>query len=363
MAQALRRETPMPRYDADSLRAMSTAVFAATGFAPEEARLIGRLMVEANLVGHDTHGVRHIPVYVERIREGHIVPGAEVEVVDETPTTAVLDGHRTLGHVAATRGMERAMDKAREARIAAVAVRNQEHVGRVGAYPEMAARAGLVALTFCNAQGRGIQIAPFGGIERRIGANPIAVAFPRPGDDPVLLDISTSAVAINKIRQASDRGVEMPEGAILDPDGRPSRDPADFLERGGAALPLGGLNYGHKGFGLAVIVDLFAGVLGGSGTAINCHETHLDNGTFHIVLDPGAFIESARYGEEVSALAEYLCASRPLPGTGQVMLPGDFEARNRRHRSAHGIEVDAVVWERIAATLAELGVPQPAPLA
>jgi len=353
----------MPRFSAESLRVMAQSAFEAAGFGAEDAATIASVMVESNLVGHDSHGVRHIPAYVERIRDGLVVAGAKVEVVMDGGALAVLDGGNTLGHVAATRGMELAMERARTHGLAAVAVRNQEHVGRVGAYPEMAARAGLVALTFCNAQGRGIQIAAFGGLDRRIGANPIAAAFPNPDGDPLLLDIATSQVAINKIRQAHDRGKPLPEGAIVDARGRASTDPDDFLARGGAALPLGGLVFGHKGFGLAVIVDLFAGVLGGAGTAAHAHPTRLNNGTFHIVLDPARFVAADAYDEGVRELVRHLHAGPTLPGVAEVLLPGEFEARNRALRQARGIDVDRPVWERITATLAELGVQAPAPLA
>jgi uncharacterized oxidoreductase len=353
----------MPRFSADSLRAMATSAFEAAGFGADDAALIAKVMVESNLVGHDSHGVRHIPAYVERIRDGLVVAGAKVEVVMDDGALAIVDGGNTLGHVAATRGIELAMAKARSHGIAAVAVRNQEHVGRVGAYPEMAAQAGLVAFTFCNAQGRGIQIAAFGGLDRRIGANPIAAGFPNPDGDPIVLDIATSQVAINKIRQAHDRAKPLPEGAIIDPDGKSSTDPDDFLARGGAALPLGGLAFGHKGFGLAVVVDLLAGVLGGAGTAAFSHETRLNNGTFHIVIDPARFVAADAYAQAVREFARHLHDGPTLPGTDAVMLPGEFEANNRAERSANGIEVDAPVWERITATLADLGVQAPPPLA
>lgn len=353
----------MARYGADDLREMCHAAFVAAGFTPDKAGTIAGLMVEANLVGHDSHGVRHIPVYVGRVRDGLISPDGEPAIVSETPTTATLDGQGTLGHIAATRGLELAIEKARASAIGAVAVRNQEHVGRVGAYPEMAARAGFVGITFCNGQGRGISIAPFGGLEARMGANPFTAAFPHPEGDPILLDISTSALAINKIRQAKDRGVALPEGAIIDANGAPSTDPDDFLKRGGAALPLGGLLYGHKGFGLAVIVDLFCGMLGGSGTARHHHDTELNNGTFHIVIDPRAFIDEAAYAAEIQSYTEYLHASTPLPGSKGVRLPGEFERDNRAERSVHGVEIEDAVWNKIVETLERLNVPAPKPLA
>ncbi len=352
----------MPRFSADSLRRTCADAFEAVGFARADAERVGHLMVEANLTGHDTHGVRHIPAYVGRVRDGLIDPAGGATVVSETPATAIVDGGRTLGHIAAARGMALAVEKARDSRVAAVAVRNNEHVGRVGAYPEMAAAAGFVGLTFCNAQGRGISIAPHGGLERRMGANPIAAAFPDPDGDPILLDISTSQIAINKVRQARDRGTALPEGAMRDEDGAPTTDPDAFLDRAGVTLPLGGLAFGHKGFGLAVVVDLLCGVLGGSGSAVNQHEAALDNGTFHIAIDPDAFVARERYDAEVRKLRDYLGASRPLPGVDRVALPGDFEAGHRAERSVRGIPIDDAVWANVRDTLRRLNVPEPAPL-
>ncbi len=352
----------MPRFSAESLRHMCAQAFEAVGFAPADAEQVGRLMVESNLAGHDSHGVRHIPAYVGRIRDGLVNPKGEITILAETPTTAIIDGGGTLGHVAAARGMALAVEKARATRLAAVAVRNNEHVGRVGGYPEIAAAAGFVGLTFCNAQGRGISIAPHGGSERRIGANPIAAAFPNPDGDPILLDISTSQIAINKVRQARDLGTALPAGAVLDEDGTPTTDPGAFLDRAGVTLPLGGLAFGHKGFGLAVINDLLCGVLGGSGTAVNHQKGFTNNGTFHIVIAPDAFTARETYDAEVRKLANYLRDSRTLPGVEKVKLPGDFEAEHRADRNARGIPVDDTVWENICETLARLNVPAPAPL-
>ena len=351
----------MPTFTAESLRVMSTDFFHAAGFPQGEAEIIGRLLVEANLTGHDTHGVRHLAPYLERIRNGQIAAGAPVTVIQETPTTALLDGHRTLGHVAATRATEVVIQKAREQRVAAVAVRNLEHVGRVGAYPELAAREGLACIAFVNAQGRGLQVTPFGGIERRMGTNPLSIAFPNPGGDPYLLDMATSAIAANKARQAIDRGYPLKPDLILNAQGEPSTDPSDLIDKQGMLLPLGGTQ-GHKGFGLGVMVDFFSGILGGAGTAI-VHDGLLNNGTFLIAVDPGAFVDEKTYADQARALAKYLQDTRTPAGAPPVMLPGEFESRNRRARLESGIELEPPVWKSIQQVLAGLRVAEPKPIA
>jgi uncharacterized oxidoreductase len=263
--------------------------------------------------------------------------------------------------VAASKATELVVRKAREQRIAAVAVRNLEHVGRVGAYPELAARAGLACIAFVNAQGRGIQVTPFGGIERRMGTNPLSIAFPNPQGDPYLLDIATSAIAANKARQAIDRGHELKPELILDKDGQPSRDPRDLIERAGMLLPLGG-SQGHKGFGLGVMVDFFSGILGGAGTAV-VHDGKLNNGTFLIALDPDAFVDPDTYAAQARALAKYLQETKTPKGAQPVMMPGEFESRNRRARNESGIELEEPVWQSVRKALAELKVAEPRPIA
>ncbi len=347
----------MPVFRKENLEAFTQAVFERSGYGEEEAGLIARLIVRSNLAGHDSHGVRQIPRYLERIRIGHVVPGAPVTVERETAATAVLDGHRALGHVAATRAVELGIAKARETKISVVTVRNLDHVGRAGAYPEMAAEAGMVCLSFVCAQRRGRSVAPHGGIEGRLGTNPLGAAFPNPTGDPILLDFATSVVAANKIRQALDRGMEAGEGWIMDKAGNPTRDPKVFTEGNGAMLPLGG-SVGYKGFGLSVLVDLIAGVLSGAGTADSRPEM-LNNGTLLITIEPEAFIAKEDYERQVGELAAYLRATATPPGSPPVMLPGEYEQEHRRRREAEGIEIEEPVWRNIRRAVAGLEVTLP----
>jgi uncharacterized oxidoreductase len=359
-------DEPMPTFSADSLRALVAACLGRVGVPQGDAALTARLMVEANLTGHDTHGVRQLPRYVGLIEAGVIAADTPATVVREGPTTAVLDAHHGLGYVGATRATELAIAKCRETRLAAVGVRNLNHVGRVGAYPEMIAAAGLVGLVTVNAQARGIIVAPFGGRARRLGTNPIAAAFPHPTGPPILLDFATSTVAGNKIRQAHSRGQPVGEGWLMLEDGTPTSDPADYLEGRAMLLPLGsgrgGGGQGHKGYALAVLVDLLSGVLAGAGTAPT-PQRDLNNGTFVLCIDPEAFLARADYDREVAALADYLRATPVAPGAPSVEVPGDYEARHRQARLRDGIALEPPVWEDVAACAAHLGVEPPAPLA
>lgn len=204
----------MPTLKADELKRITEEIFCATGFPREEARIIANLVVGANLAGHDSHGVIHIPKYMERIRKGYIRPGAPVEIVHETPTTAVLNGNFTLGHVAATKAMQLAIAKARQFALAAVGVHNLNHVGRVGAYPLMAAEVGMGAIVTTCSGGASRMVTPFWGRQGRLSTNPIAMCFPNPSGAPLLLDMATSVAADGKIKLALNRGESIGEGWI-----------------------------------------------------------------------------------------------------------------------------------------------------
>ena len=351
----------MPLLRAPAIRAFAGDCFEAVGFPPAEAALIARLMVEANLTGHETHGIRQIPRYLALAQSGDVRAGAPVTVVQETPATAVLDGHRTLGFVGAAKAAEIAIAKAKQTKVAAVGVRNLDHVGRVGAYPEMAAAEGLVCLAYTCAQGRGRSVAPFGGIGRLIGTNPIAAGFPGPRGFPILLDFATSATAANKIRVAFTRGKPTGPGWIVDEQGHPTTDPKVFIDGKGNQLPVGG-EQGHKGFGLAVLVDILGGILAGAGTAASPTQL-LNNGTFLICIDPSAFVAKEEYDRQLATLIDYLHAAPPAPGKAGVILPGEYEHTNRIKHTRDGFEVEDSIWQSIVEAAAALKIAAPPVLA
>ncbi len=352
----------MPTFSAEELRTLVAQCFMQVAVPPAEAEQTARLMIEANLTGHDTHGVRQTPRYVGLIEQGLIKAGAPVTVLKETPTTALLDGHDNLGYVAASKATELAIEKARKTHLSAVGIRNLNHVGRVGAYPEMIAKAGFVGLVFVNAQSvRGSQVTPFGGLSARLGTNPMAAGFPNPQGDPVLLDFATSAVAANKIRQAKSRGKQMGDGIMMMKDGTPTNNPDDYLEGRALMLPLGG-EQGHKGYALAVMVDILSGILAGSGTTLH-PSADLNNGTFIICIDPEVFTTRKEYERDLTEYVDHLRATPTLPGAPAVQVPGDYESRNRKLRRQEGISLEASVWEDVRKCAERLGVGVPVPVA
>jgi uncharacterized oxidoreductase len=329
------------------------AVLEATGASSSEAATVAHHLVWANLAGHDSHGVQLLPGYVANIRRGHTVPGAPVEVLDETPATARVDGHWGFGQVVSERAMTLAIEKARAGRVASVTVARQAHVGRVAGYPLMAARAGLIGIMFCDSGKTAKPVVPFGGREGRLGTNPLCIALPSDLEGTVFLDMATSAAAGNKLAVYRARGQALPPGWIVDREGNPSTDPADYFG-GGALLPLGG-SQGHKGYGLGFMVEVFTGLLTGLGFGVDPGGRHND-GSLMLVLDPAAFRPADAFRAEVGAFARYIKETPPAAGVAEVYYPGELEWRSEVRRREEGIPVETETWAAVVRTAGECGL-------
>ena len=348
----------MPVFDANLLRQFTQEIFCAIGASSEEADIVAKELVSANLVGHDSHGVIRIMQYVETVRNGKIKPGAAVQVVRETRAMAVLDAQFGFGQVAASRALDAAMSKARDSAVSAVWVRNCNHIGRLGSYTERAAAAGFSALMAISSPG-GRSVAPFGGIDRRMGTNPISIAVPaRPG--PLVLDMTTSAVAEGKLRVAFQKGEQVPPGWIIDSEGRPSTDPKQFYgEPRGAILPLGG-DLGYKGFGLSLMLDALCGALSGFG-AIRPDLVAGTNAVWLTLYHVEQLFPVADFHTEIDHLSTHVKSSRKVPGTAEILLPGEIETRRAAQRRTAGIPIPDETWRQICETARLLGVSPPAP--
>jgi uncharacterized oxidoreductase len=350
----------MPTFEAADLRATLEAIYRAKGATDDEAAIVARHQVGANLVGHDSHGVIMTPRYVAQIDKGELAVGAKLEVEQESPTTAVLNGNWGFGFVQTERAMAIAIEKAREHGTAGVTVRYQGHVGRLGAYAEQAAKAGMIAIMTSDS-GRGPKsVAPFGGSSRRLGTNPICFAVPSDLDGTVILDMATSAVAVGKLAVARSRHQQVPEGWIVDKNGDPATDPASYYD-GGAILPLGG-DQGHKGFGLSFMVEVLCGLLTGLGYGVAKDGRHND-GNFIGVFDASRFRALADFQRDVHEFVDYIKESPLAAGFDEVLYPGEVEYRTSQRRSVAGIDVEDDTWTAISTLAASLDVPVPAPKA
>jgi len=326
------------------LHRIGAALLVAAGAPPHEAEIVMRHSVDANLAGHDSHGIIQIPTYIDRIQVGHIVPGAPWKIVQESPATTVVDGFWGFGYVVSERAMQVTIDKARTTNVAATTVFRQGHIGRLASYSLMAAQADMIGLITADSGRAAKQVAPFGGREARIGTNPLSIAVPSNLDGPLFLDMATSAVAAGKISLAVSRGESIPLGWIVDRHGKPTTDP-EQLKEGGALLPLGG-SEGYKGSGLAVIVEILCGLLTGLGFGQDPTGRHND-GCFMAAFNVVAFRPLAEFKREVTEFAQYLKATAPAEGSSGVFYPGEIEYLREQERRQSGIDVENATWQKL----------------
>jgi LDH2 family malate/lactate/ureidoglycolate dehydrogenase len=335
----------MPKVAAEKLEAICRGLLIGAGVPKSEAATVARHCVAANLAGHDSHGAIQIPGYIDRVKARHIVPGAPFTIVQESPTTTVVDGHWGFGYVINERAMQMTIEKAEKNNIAACTVFRQGHVGRLASYPLMAARAGMIGMAWADSGRSPKAVAPFGGREARLGTNPWAIAVPSAMEGPMFIDMATSAVAVGKIKLAQARGQKIPKGWVVDKDGQLTDDPAKYA--GGALLPLGGPGEGYKGYGLAVIGEVLCGLLTGLGFGVEPTGRHND-GTFMLAIKVEAFRPLLEFRTQVKDLAEYLKATPPSEGSKGVLYPGEIEYRTEQDRRANGIEIEDATWKKLS---------------
>jgi uncharacterized oxidoreductase len=340
----------------EAVERLVAAIFARAGSSGDEARTIARHLVEANLVGHDSHGVIRVPAYIDWLRKGLILANRSAKVVFENDVIAVVDGQFGFGQVIGEQAMAIGIAKARKLGMAAVALRNSGHLGRIGDWAIMAADAGLVSLHWVNTSGAGILVAPFGGTDRRLSANPMAAGVPVAGGKPIVADLSTCVIAEGKIKVALNKGVEVPPNAIIDGQGRPTRDPKTFYADPGAILPIAA----HKGYVLSVICEVLAGALtgGGASNPKNPTATRVLNGMFTILLDPAVFTAAPSFAADIHRFIDWVKASRPATPGGEILMPGEPEERTRADRVANGLPLDNATWSQLVETAASVGIPQ-----
>ncbi len=346
------------RIPAAELRALIAAVFRATGSSEEEAHTVADHLVDANLAGHESHGVIRVSKYVDWHAKGMVIANQHAVVVRETTCNAVIDGQFGYGQVIGREAMDLAIAKAQQSGFCAMSIRNAGHLGRIGAWAEQVAQAGLASIHFVNTSGFGILVAPHGGTDRRLSANPIAASAPGPNGTPLVLDISTSAIAEGKVQVAKNHGELLPPGCTIDSEGRPNRDPAVFYGPPvGALLPMGG----HKGYGLSIFCEIFAGALSGGQTTNpgNATAGRLVNNMLSLVFDAEAFCGAEAFEAEIARMAAWVKASPPAVPGGEVLLPGEIERRTRARLERDGIPLDVVTRRQIAESVRSLAVALP----
>ncbi|MFP6765420.1 MAG: Ldh family oxidoreductase [Planctomycetaceae bacterium] len=342
----------MPVFSIDQLRTLSTQVLLSAGVPARDAATVADELATANAFGHDSHGVIRLIQYVDLIQQGFIVPGATVEVVRSGGSMTIFDAHFNFGQVAARAALEAGLRQAQDLGTSTVMVRNCNHVGRLGSYAQQAALRGFASMMAVNAPGPG-GVAPWGGIERKLGTNPISMSGPW-GDSALVLDMTTSATAEGKIRVAYQKGESVAEGLLIDAAGHATTDPAKlYADPPGAILPLGG-PLGFKGYGLSVMIDVFGGILSGSGVC----RTDLPrgaNGVWMYFLDIDQFLDRSEYDSLIATYVENLRSSRKQSGVAEILMPGEIENRREMLRRAEGVDVPDETWRQITELADRLG--------
>ena len=338
----------MPTIDSAQLDRLTRAILEKGGTAPETARFLSRTLIAANLAGHDSHGVLRMPFYMDAVREGRVLPAAEPVVTRRNRATAIIDAAYGWAQPAMWLATETAIDLAREHGLGAAVVHRAFHIGRCAIYVEEIARQGMIGLLVANA---GPAVAPFGGTTRVMGTNPIAWAMPRSdGKPPIAHDVATAAIAEGKLRVARSKRLPIADDLLLNADGEPTNDPADFYT-GGAILPFGG----HKGGGFSIFAQLIGHALAGLDPAGPQGQRGV-NGPFVIAIDIAPFVALSEFVEKIEQQADEILASPPAPGFEAVQLPGDPELATERIRSAEGIPLPQSIWDDLTNLAAEYGL-------
>lgn len=338
----------MQTIPAAALQELTSRLFMQVGAPHHIADDVARILVGANLAGHDSHGVLRLPIYLQHIQEGKLDPAAEPVVVEEDGTTLKIDGQNGFGHYTARRGMALAIAKARQSKISCVTFTRINHIGRLGEYAEDAARAGCLGITTVGNGSRDFgRTAPYGGAQYRLGTNPIAVGVPTGDAFPFVLDFATSIVAEGKIQVARSKGLDMPPGYLFDKQGQPTVKTADFYD-GGCMVPFGL----HKGYALSLFICL----LGGLGAPFDPEKAAM-GGCYMQVLNIDAFTPLADYQRNVRMFLNAMKETPLAPGFDEVLVPGEFEERNRRQRLANGVEVPETIVSQLRQWADKLAVP------
>jgi uncharacterized oxidoreductase len=338
------------RCRAGEVRRHAAGLLAALGATPRDAERVAAALVDADLCGHRSHGVRQLPYYAWQVERGEVDARAEIETVLDAPGLMVLDGHRGFGHVIASEVTELVASRAAANGLAAVAVRNAGHIGRLGGYTESLAERGQVALLLVTAQGADQQIAPFGAVERRLTNNPLSLAAPGP-EFPIVLDMALSEAAESRVLHAAEIGAEVPAGWVLDADGRPSTRPQDYLD-GGSLVVLGAAGGSHKGYSLIVLLELIVGLVA-SVALCGPAAPPFANAFVLIAIDVRA--SAGERSGEVAELISWIKSARRRDGVSEILIPGELEYRRRR-AAGDVVALDPVTVAELDELAGKLGV-------
>jgi LDH2 family malate/lactate/ureidoglycolate dehydrogenase len=348
-------------YTASELIDFTARVLAACGMPEADARRGAEVLVDADLMGIDSHGIAHLAThggYVPGFRSGSVNPNPDIRAVRETPSTALLDADNGFGPLVGYRAMRLAIDKAKAVGSGTVVVTNSRHFGAAGYYAMMAVPENCIGMAMTNA---GPWMAPAGARKKMIGTNPIAVAAPAGTEQPFLMDMATTTVAMGKLEIALREQKPIPEGWSLDGEGRPTTDISTVYREGGLT-PLGSTptTSSYKGYALGQMVDLFCGILSGVGYGVILPRGSA--GHFFVAWQIEAFQSLSDFTTMMDSMQQAFRTAAPADGFDRVLLPGQREFETRREREAHGIPLHTSVFSALNILADEMGLARPAPL-
>lgn len=354
----------MPAIAVETIKAQIASVLAAWGMPADHVATTAELMVEADIRGIDSHGIGMLPQYHDRRKDGRIIVPGDIRVVADLPAMTFIDAGHALGHVPAKMAMQSAIAKAKEMGVAVAVVKDSNHFGAAGVYSTMALEAGLIGICMTGTSQR--SIVPPRAREPMYSTNPIAMAAPTKRNPPFSLDMATSTVAVGKLNIYRRAGKEMPVGWALKQDGSPETDAeAAFYATPKRMTPLGGTEDGgsHKGYGLAMMVDILCSVL--SGSYFGGHDLttgqpgdFINVGSFFLAIDPVFFRgEPGAFEADMDALIDQMHGIAPLDPAQPMLVPGEPEEAARAVRLAEGVPMTDTLYGEIKRVAEETGVP------
>jgi L-2-hydroxycarboxylate dehydrogenase (NAD+) len=354
MSETAKAAASQPLFEIAKIVEFITRGLVAAGIPPDDAGQVAALMAEADARGGDAHGVFRLPQYVKQIQNGAVNPRPNIQVVKSQAGTALIDGDNALGHLVMKRATDLAIEKARQCGVAWVGTRRSNHAGPAQLYPRMVAAQDMIGMYFCV--GNTNLVPPWGGTEVLLSTNPIAIAVPGLRHPTISLDMATTNTAFGKIRLKAQRGEPMPEGWMIDREGKPLTDPKRASE--GFLLPIGG----PKGYGLALMIGLLAGTLNGGAFGRDVVDYTVDSktpsntGQSIVAVNIAAFADVQTFKEQVDEVWDVMKSSPTLPGVDEVRLPGERSEQIYRERMAHGVPLGDAQRKALDELAGRLGI-------
>jgi uncharacterized oxidoreductase len=346
----------MTAIPANKLKIFASELLAKGGFTTDEAKTIADSLTLSELMGHSSHGLIRVEEYLLDLKKGNTVSGAELRIINDTPSSIIADAQLGAGQVVMPKLLEKLQEKLKSQAVVSAAVRNSGHTGRIGEWAEIPAKAGYPSLLFVNDNGNFFTVAPPGGKKSVTSTNPMAFAIPLENGEVFLTDMSTSAIAYGKVKVARLSGGTVPPGSIQDAEGNPTVDPeAIFSNPKGSLLPMGGTQ-GYKGFAISMFIDLLVAGLSGGQTPPGEQGTAYANNLTIVLWNPKFFAGLEHMKEQARKYLDFIHACSPIDPARPVRIPGDRMNKVRKEREAKGITLSKGLSESLVSLANSLGV-------